>query len=118
METGPMELIRAEDQGVTVIGLAEALELDLGNSEAFKAEFLRLLNDADRKVVFDASNVTFFDSASMGTQLSVQKRLKRQGGQLFLAGLNRSVREVFQMVGFDMVFMTYTDVSSAVQSLK
>jgi len=113
-----MELTRAVIDGVTVIGLAETLELDVGNGQAFKAEFLRLLSDADRQVVFDASNVTFFDSASMGALLSVQKRLKQQDGQLFLAGLNRPVREVFQMVGFDVVFVTYTDVSSAVQSLK
>ena len=112
-----MQLTRAEVDGVTVIGLGEPMELDLGNTRAFKTGLLDLLNDADRQVVFDASNVTFFDSASMGALLSVQKRLRQRGGQLVLTGLNRSVREVFQMVGFDMVFATFTDVSSAVRAL-
>ena len=113
-----MELIRTVVDNVPVFGLAGHVEIDLGNFEEFKTTFRDLLKKSDRQVVLDVSNVDFFDSAGMGVLLSVQKILKQRDGQLVIAGLNRSVAEVFRMVGFDLVFVTFAGVDEAVQSFK
>lgn len=112
-----MDLLREIVDGVPVIGLAEPMEIDIGNCEEFKAAFTALIDPPDRCVVLDASRVEFFDSAGMGSLLALQKRLKLQEGQLIIAGANRSVAEVFRMVGFDMLFHIHPDVASAVGSL-
>ena len=113
-----MDLTRTVVDDVPVIGLAEKIEIDLGNFEEFKAAFAKSLKKSDRQVVLDVSNVEFFDSAGMGVLLSLQKRLKERDGQVVIAGLNRSVAEVFRMVGFDLVFVTFPGVDEAVQSFK
>jgi anti-sigma B factor antagonist len=113
-----MELTRTVVEDVPVIGLARKMEIDLGNFEEFKSAFRKLLGKKDRQVVLDVANVEFFDSAGMGVLLSVQKILKQRDGQLVISGLNRSVAEVFRMVGFDLVFVTFPNVDEAVQSFK
>jgi anti-sigma B factor antagonist len=113
-----MELKRELVDEIPVISVVEKVEIDIGNCEEFKTVFSRLLEEGDRQVVLDASNVEFFDSAGMGGLLSLHKRLKQRDGQLVISGLNRSVAEVFRMVGFDVVFATFPDVSTAVNSYK
>lgn len=113
-----MDLQREQVEGIAVLSLVEPIEIDIGNCEEFKAAFAAALGPDDRQVVLDASKIEFFDSAGMGSLLSLQKRLKKRDGNLVLAGLNRPVTEVFQMVGFDVVFLTFPDVQSAVDSLE
>lgn len=112
-----MELERTDRDGVVVLGLADPVEIDVARVAAFKNAVGELLADDELRVVLDAGNIEFFDSAGMGGLLSLQKRLRGGGGELVLAALNRSVAEVFSMVGFDMVFRIFDDVEQAVAAL-
>ena len=99
-----------------MVSVAEPLEVDLGNADEFKSKVLEAMGDT-RLVILDAARVEFFDSAGMAALLSLQKRLAIRDGKLVLAGLNRSILEIFRMVGFDVVFETYPDVPRAVAAL-
>lgn len=112
-----MRVNRQELEGVTVISLAEPLEVDIGNADEFKAKALEAMGPS-RLVVLDASLVEFFDSAGMAALLSLQKRASQRQGRVVLAHLNRPVQEIFRMVGFDVVFQTFRDVPQAVAALK
>jgi len=112
-----MQLTREERDGVIVIGLDAPIEIDIGSSGAFKQGLLERIGEGAVRVVFDGSKVEFFDSSGMGALLSVHKRIRERGGEIALAGLNRSVSEVFHMVGFDVLFMIHPDVSAAIEAL-
>ena len=112
-----MNLGRQVLEGVTIVSVDEPLEVDVGNAEDFKEAALRAMGD-DQTVIIDASFIDFFDSAGMGALLSLQKRVAQKQGTLALAGLNRAVQDVFRMVGFDVVFVTYPDVAQAISALK
>ena len=99
-------------------GAVEATEANCDNCDTFKQSFRRQLETGDRKVVLDASRIGFFDSAGMSALLFLQKSIEQSEGQLVLVGLNRSVSEVFRMVGFDAVFKTFPDVSTAASSFE
>jgi anti-sigma B factor antagonist len=113
-----MKLGRQEIRGVPVVGLNRPTEIDIGNVEDFKSGFLEQLNGSERVVVFDASQIGFFDSAGMSALLSIQKHLQQHHGEIVLAALNRSVLEVFRMVGFDLVFRNHPTVDEALESLQ
>jgi len=113
-----MKMKRDVIEGIAVIGPAEPVQIEVNNAERFQAAFERLLEEGDRGVVLDASRIEFFDSAGMGSLLSLQKRVGARNGKLVISGLNRSVAEVFQMVGFDMVFATFPDAERAARSFK
>jgi len=113
-----VKLERRQIESVVVIGPVERVEIGVRNCDEFKVGFTRLLQQEDRNVVLDASSVEFFDSAGMGSLLSLQKNIDQRGGQFVLAGMNRSVFEVFKMVGFDAIFKTFPDVDQAVRSFE
>lgn len=112
-----MKIERRSVEGVLVIEVAEPVEVDIGNADAFKASALAALG-AERDVVLDVSLVEFFDSAGMGALLALQKRVAERGGRIALAGVNRAVQEVFRMVGFDVIFPTYPDAAAAAASFR
>jgi stage II sporulation protein AA (anti-sigma F factor antagonist) len=49
-------------------------------------------------------DLDYIASAGLGILLSVQKRLRGSGQGLTLVGLNKHIREVFKIAGFDQVF--------------
>ena len=106
-----------EEHGVRIVAVAEPLEVELSNADAFRDELRAAIGDASRAVL-DATAVEFFDSAGMGALLAVHRSLETHGGKLAMAGLSKPVREVFQMIGFDMVFPVYADVAAAVAGLR
>ncbi len=112
-----MNLASETVDGVAVVSVAEPVEVDAANADDFKRGVLGAAGAAER-VVLDLSLVEFFDSAGMGALLSLQKAIRERGGKIALAGLNRAVQEVFQMVGFDVLFLIFPDVPTAVASLQ
>lgn len=111
-----MEFASREDHGVTVVVAGGPLEVELSNADRFRDDLLAKIGDA-KLAVLDATAVEFFDSAGMGALLAVHRSLEKRGGRLALAGLSRQVQEVFQMIGFDMVFPIHPDVTAAVADL-
>jgi anti-sigma B factor antagonist len=107
---------RQVSEGVTVVSITEPSEIDAAAVESFKEAVAAAIDDAP-KVVLDISLVEFFDSAGMGALLGLQKRVAQGNGRLILAGQSRAVREVFRMVGFDLVFEVQPDVPRAVAAL-
>ncbi len=112
-----MRVERQEVDGVTVVSVANPVEVDIGNAEEFKTKAIEAIGAA-RHVVLDAALVEFFDSAGMAALLSIQKSVAARQGTLVLASLNRPVLEIFRMIGFDVVFVTFPDVPQAVAALK
>jgi anti-anti-sigma factor len=55
--------------------------------------------------VVDFSGLDYISSAGMGVLLGVQKRLSDTGHSLKLVNLNRHIREIFRIAGFDRVFL-------------
>jgi anti-sigma B factor antagonist len=101
---------------VVVVSIDGPAEIDIGNAEAFRDGALAAIGNATR-VVVDCGYVEFFDSAGLGALLAVQKRIAERGGKLVLASVNRAVADIFRMVGFDVVFLTYPDLPRAIQAL-
>jgi anti-sigma B factor antagonist len=109
-----MKIFRKMVGGVVVIGPDQRVEIDVGNADDFRDQALQAIADSP-KVVLDGSHVDFFDSAGMGALLSLKKKARENEGDLFLAGLQPSIREIFQVIGFDVVFKLFPDAEEAVR---
>jgi anti-sigma B factor antagonist len=88
------------------IRVAENGEVFLtGRFDATQAERAR----QEMLAVNDSCTVNFekleyISSSGLGVLLSVQKRLNESGKSLRLVNLNRHIREVFRIAGFDQIF--------------
>lgn len=112
-----MTVERHEVDGVTVVVVTDLKEVDVASADAFKESVLRAMGE-DSKVVIDVSTIEFFDSAGMRVLLSIKKHIVQKNGKLVLAGLNRPARDIFRMVGFDVIFLIYPDIPQAVAAVK
>lgn len=52
----------------------------------------------------DFEKLDYISSAGLGVLLSVQKRLGETGNRIKLVNLNRHIREIFRIAGFDQIF--------------
>lgn len=77
----------------------------VGRLDASQVETARaVFNRVDGTCVVDFSDLEYISSAGLGMLLSVQKRLGESGDKLRLTHMNRHIREIFRMAGFDHIF--------------
>ena len=75
-------------------------QLNSANAGTIEAEVLGIVNGGMRNLVLDFSALDYISSAGLRMVLVVAKRLKQEGGQLVLCGMQPHVREVFDISGF------------------
>ena len=64
----------------------------------------RALEDGERKFLIDFSRTGYIDSSGLGALVSVSKKVREDGGQLRLAGLNEDLRSLFELTKLDTLF--------------
>lgn len=76
-----------------------------GRLDASQAEKARKALDAVvESCIIDFSGLDYISSAGLGILLATQKRLSESGHALAIIRMNRHIRDVFHIAGFDLVF--------------
>ena len=75
-------------------------QINSANAAAIEAAVLALVDGGSRNLVLDFATLDYISSAGLRMVLVVAKRLKQEGGQLVLCGMQPHVREVFDISGF------------------
>ncbi|MCB1111248.1 MAG: anti-sigma factor antagonist [Chlamydiales bacterium] len=113
-----MELTHEERDNVLVIRM-ESENLDAKDAPDFKQRVIDAIATSDTHwVVIDLSQLKFIDSSGLGSFLAVLRVLNSQGGDLKLAGMNKTVRTMFELVSMHKIFEIYNTVDDAVRSYK
>jgi anti-sigma B factor antagonist len=72
--------------------------------------------DAGRcRILVDCSQLTYISSAGMGVFMGFVEDARELGGDIKIAGVIPKVRQVFDLLGFDVIFDILDDVPSALQ---
>jgi len=78
----------------------------IGRLDASQVEVAReAMNRINTSSVIDFGELEYISSAGLGMLLGIQKRLMETGGTLKLINMNRHIREIFRMAGFDRIFV-------------
>lgn len=78
----------------------------IGRLDASQVEVAReAMNRINTSGVVDFGELEYISSAGLGMLLGIQKRLMESGGTLKLINMNRHIREIFRMAGFDRIFV-------------
>jgi anti-sigma B factor antagonist len=91
------------------------VDLDAGNAEEFKKDIAGA-TDKHSKVIMNLEPIGFMDSAGLGAMLSAYKKVRAEGGQFRIFGLNKDVKALFELVRMHRLFEIYEDKQSAVAS--
>lgn len=103
-----------EEQGVTVIEVDG--ELVVGNRQDLKDAVLDRLSAGDRDVLLDFSGASYIDSSGLGVLVSLSKRIREEGGELRLSGLNEDLLTLFELTRLDTLFQIAEDRHEALSA--
>jgi anti-sigma B factor antagonist len=88
-------------------------EIDLHVSPAVTASLNTMIEKKPKQLVVDLSRVTYIDSAGLATFIEGMQKVEAYGGKFALAGLQETVRSIFEISRLDQVFQIYPDVDTA-----
>jgi anti-sigma B factor antagonist len=106
-----------EVDGVTVVALDGRIVLG-EESNALRERVKALVAEGKTKIVLNMANVTFIDSAGLGTLVAAHHSAKAQGASLKLCNLGAKFQEVLQITKLLTVFDVYNSEAEAVNSFK
>ena len=91
-----------KQNGVLVIDVDG--QLIVGNRQDLKQRVLDALESGDRKFLIDFTRTGYIDSSGLGVLVSLSKKIRDEGGDLRLAGLNEDLKTLFELTKLDTLF--------------
>lgn len=79
--------------------------LDTVSSSQFAVDMMPLLDNADKHIVIDCTNLEYVASSGLRQLLLLRKQTIAMGGDVTLKGTSDSVRQVFTIAGFTSLFI-------------
>jgi anti-sigma B factor antagonist len=110
-----LKMTNREVDGVSVVALDGRIVLG-EESNALREKVKSLIAEGKKKVVLNMANITFIDSAGLGTLVASHHSAKSQGAALKLAHLGSKFQEVLQITKLLTVFDVYSTEAEAVAS--
>ena len=94
--------VRKNDADVVIVAVDG--QLIVGNRQELKQKILDALEGGDRKFLIDFTRTGYIDSSGLGVLVSLSKKIRDEGGELRLAGLNEDLRTLFELTKLDTLF--------------
>jgi anti-sigma B factor antagonist len=110
-----LKMTNREVDGVSVVALDGRIVLG-EESNALREKVKTLLAEGKKKIVLNMDNITFIDSAGLGTLVAAHHSAKGQGASLRLCHLGSKFQEVLQITKLLTVFDVYDTEAQAVSS--
>jgi anti-sigma B factor antagonist len=110
-----LKITTREVDGVTVAALDGRIVLG-EESNALREKVKALVAEGKKKIVLNMDNITFIDSAGLGTLVASHHSAKGQGAALKLCHLGTKFQEVLQITKLMTIFDVYNTEAEAVAS--
>ena len=104
-----------EVEGISIVQLEGRIVLG-EESNALREKVKGLLTENKKKIVMNMANVTYIDSAGLGTLVASFHSAKAQGAVLKLSNLGAKFQEVLQVTKLYTVFEVFDNETLAAQS--
>jgi anti-sigma B factor antagonist len=110
-----LKLSDKQVDGVEVVSLEGRIVLG-EESNALREKVKGFLAAGKKNIVLNMSNVTYIDSAGLGTLVASHHSAKTQGASLRLSNLGAKFQEVLQVTKLLTVFEVYDSEAAAIRS--
>lgn len=90
--------------------------LDTTTAGDFEKSMMELIEGGATKIILDCSDLEYISSSGLRISLIIQKKMIPRSGQFRICNLQPSIREIFDLSGFSMIFTIYPDLDSALQA--
>ncbi len=91
-------------------------DLDSTSAPEFSRQIQAHLDAGHSKIIIDCRNLGYISSLGIGSLITLQTRVKRQGGEVKLAAVFGPVMEVLRLMRIDKILNIYGDLEFARKS--
>ena len=110
-QTGLVPSVRRE--GDAIIASVRG-EIDLHNSPELRTQLLKFLDEQKpRKLILNLSAVPYMDSSAIAVLVEALQKLRRNGGKIYLTGLQPRVKGLLEIARLDTIFVLAKDEAEA-----
>jgi len=88
-------------------------EIDLHVSPRVALSLAQMVKKKPAKLVVDLSKVSYIDSPGLAVLIEGMEGVEEYGGLFAIAGMQETVRSIFEIARLDQVFRIFPDVDSA-----
>jgi anti-anti-sigma factor len=88
-------------------------EVDLHVSPAVTQSLNAMTDEKPERIVIDLSDTTYIDSAGLAALILAMQAVEAYGGRFLLAGVDETVRSIFETSRLDQIFEIFPDVDAA-----
>lgn len=91
-------------------------ELDAHTASEFEAAIQDCLDSGTTRLVIDGAGLDYVSSAGLGVFMAYVEPIRKQDGDIKIAALQDSVFEIFDLLGFPILFKFFGSVEEGVSS--
>lgn len=95
--------LQIESNEKTLIGTLSG-RLDTAASAQFAKDMEPLVENADKKIILDCSDLEFISSSGLRLFLTIRKASIARGGDVILRHVSAEIKQVFTITGFVSLF--------------
>ncbi len=110
-----LQIAEKETNGVTVLALSGRVTLG-EESNKLRTTLKEILGQGKNRLVLDLADVSYIDSAGLGTLVAGYTTARNQGASMKLANLTRKFHEQLNITKLVTVFEVFESVKDAVKS--
>jgi anti-sigma B factor antagonist len=111
-----LEFSQESRDGVVVLKVKG--RLDAVAAPELRPTIDKLVEERQKHVVFDLSELQMIDSSGVGAIVSLFKRLRMQQGDVKIAQLTGQPKEIFRLLRLDRAFDLYESLDEAIAKFK
>ncbi len=101
------------DDVICTVTPEKKLSIDL--AQGFWIILKTFVDGGCRKLLVNMENVSFLDSAGIGTLINIMKLIRHRGGDLALTGVAQDLIQILDMVNFRKFIKVFDTVDQAVK---
>jgi anti-sigma B factor antagonist len=84
----------------------------------FEGAIQQAVDDRRYRIVVSGSGLTYIASAGLGALMGAIEEIRANGGDIRLADLNETVRNIFEILGFNHLYRIFPSELEAVMSFR
>ncbi len=79
-------------------------QLDTAAAAQFSKDMQPLIDNADKEIQLDCTNLDYISSTGLRLFLTLRKAVEQKGGKLIILHINDELRKIFTITGFFPLF--------------
>ncbi|EFK09469.1 STAS domain protein [delta proteobacterium NaphS2] len=91
--------------------------MDAVSAPEFETFLGNLIDEGALKIIVDFEGLDYISSAGLRSVLVVAKKIQGKNGEILLTSLHDTVKEIFEISGFDTIIPIHESVDSALETL-